>query len=238
MTGIYVMDDATNPANIETTAEAVAGYDDGLYAWPSAGWARFLTRRQLHISVFASPVSQAFDVETGNAPPAAVANAVKARQAKGLWSWVYVNLEWWPETAAVFKAAGIAWRDRSEWPAPGPYLWPADWSGHLNDGTWTLPVAPVAVQTGGNGQVDWSNVYVELDVLPPTPTLITVPTTEDHPMFVTHDSTAEYLVLATGKVHILTPEDGSALTQAPPAGAGLPYVALSDAQTAAIPDAH
>lgn len=238
MNSLYPMYDSTEPDRISVTSPAVAGYDDGRYAWPDAAWLLFSNARQLHISVLANPASEAFDIETGNASPEAVAAAVRVRVGLAKWSWVYTNLEWWPETASAFRNAGIAWRDRSEWPAPGPYLWPADWSGHLNDGTWTLPVEPVAIQTGGDGTVDWSDVYVELHAEPTPQPSIVLHSTKDEPMFIAHDSTEQYLILASGKVHVPTPTDGSSLTDPPPNGAGLPYVALSDGLVAAIPDAH
>lgn len=130
--------DATNPANIPADRNGS----------PAA-----------KITVLANVHGQMFDVEGGNAPAAQVAGAVADRTKASAWSAVYCGWSNWDATNAAIRGAGETWRDASEWPAPGPYIWAADPSGNLHTGAWKLPVQPVAVQVSDNGTTDTSVTY-------------------------------------------------------------------------------
>lgn len=171
--------DSVNPNTIPGDATAVAGYDDGPDSqWPAAGWQRWADVAQIHITVLANEASEAFDGETSNAGPDAVAAAIANRVADGKWCWLYANQEQMPAYLASLAAKGIRPTDRQFFPNPGCYLWPADPSGNIAKGTWRLPVDPVAVQDRWEGSYDVSTLYVTLPGPQPAPDQPTTPPTE------------------------------------------------------------
>ena len=99
--------DSTNPQDIPTTAEAVAGYVDGIYAWPDSGWLRFPNAAKISIAVSASSQADALDVETGDATPAQAPGWVKAQIARGIKPWVYCNRSNRSAVEMACQSAGI-----------------------------------------------------------------------------------------------------------------------------------
>src|SRR5207244_11953305 len=100
------MYDSTNPFDIPPTAEMVAGYIDGLYAWSPAGWARFAGAKQWRIAV--SPFTNdgnVLDVETGNAEPSKATGWVTRRRAAGLTPVIYIQSSSWPYVTLFFDTA-------------------------------------------------------------------------------------------------------------------------------------
>jgi hypothetical protein len=64
--------DSVDPFGIPANAPAVAGYGDGNYVWPQAGWDRFPNARKLSIVVSAAHQGDVLDVEKGDALPGEV----------------------------------------------------------------------------------------------------------------------------------------------------------------------
>lgn len=103
------MYDSTNPAAIPVTAGMVAGYVDGAFVWPAAGWARFPRAVKVRIAVFASTNDGVvLDVERGDAAPAQAPGWVQRRRAAGMDPSVYCSISLWPAVRAAFHAAGVA----------------------------------------------------------------------------------------------------------------------------------
>lgn len=162
--------DAVTWQNLEGKQGAKAGYLDGEQSeWPADAWDAFKGDPLLHITVLADEAGEAFDGETGNAGPAAVATAVANRVSDRKWSLLYANQDQLGEYLGALKAKSIYPADRSLWPAPGVYLWLADPSGNLASGSWHPPVDPVAVQDRFEGGFDHSTLFVDLAASAPPP---------------------------------------------------------------------
>ena len=126
------MYDSTNPYDIPLSAEIVAGYIDGAYAWPAAGWDRFAGKPQVYIATSAATDDgTCLDVETGDATPAESVGWVERRRAKGYRPSVYMNAYTWSAVRRAFSAAGVV----------EPWYWVAQW-----DGSPILPEAATAKQ--------------------------------------------------------------------------------------------
>jgi hypothetical protein len=68
------------------TAEMVAGYDNGRYAWTTAEWNLFPHAVKVHISISASAnTGDVLDVEQGDATPAQAKAWIEMRKRAGLW---------------------------------------------------------------------------------------------------------------------------------------------------------
>ncbi|HVH77959.1 MAG TPA: hypothetical protein VM782_01095 [Stellaceae bacterium] len=130
--------DAVDPANI------AASFDGGF---------------ALRITVLADWTGQAFDGETGDAGPDAVAHAIQSRFAQSRWSVLYVNESTEIPYCDAVQAAGVALLDVGFWPKPGCYEWCADPSGNIRSGGWRPRVAPVAVQDRYYGSIDLSTTF-------------------------------------------------------------------------------
>lgn len=139
-----IMRDSTAPADIPTAGtDLVAGYLDGSFAWPSAGWARFTSAPHVTIDVNGTrPDADVLDVETGDATPSGSvvwirkALAVAGRADVPV---LYCNQSNRPAIIADQSAAGFAaGRDYKLWVA-------------TLDGTQTLSdmTGVVAVQYAG-----------------------------------------------------------------------------------------
>jgi len=163
--------DAVDWTNLQGRAGIKAGYLDGAESqWPPEAWAAFEHDQTVKITVLAAAHADAYDGETGNAGPEAVAAAVSGEVAAGRHPWLYSNQDQLSAYLAALKGKSVNPSDRSAWPRPGFYLWLADPSGNLANGTWKPPVEPVAVQDQFEGTVDHSTVYVALEApVPPTP---------------------------------------------------------------------
>lgn len=129
------MYDSTNPLDIPTTAQMVAGYDDGIYAWTTAGWGRFPNAVKVEIAISASHnFGHVLDVENGDATPAQAPGWVRMRMAAGvLRPTLYVNRSAWATVASY--CAGL----------------PVDWWVATLDGTKTVTpppgvIYPIAIQ--------------------------------------------------------------------------------------------
>src|SRR5579859_1053358 len=135
------MYDSTNPNDIPTSAQMVAGYDDGIYAWTTAGWGRFPNSVKVQIAISASHnFGHVLDIENGDATPAQAPGWVRMRMAAGIQRpTLYVSRSVWATVAAY--CAGL----------------PVDWWVATLDGTKIVTpplgvIAPVAVQ--------WANATI------------------------------------------------------------------------------
>ena len=124
MTTMY---DSTDPSMIPTDAAIVAGYTTGLYAWDSAGWARFPTAQKVTITVTPAALAKVLDVETFNATPESAPGWATKVRATGVAPCVYCSRYLQPQVQTAFSQAGVA----------EPDWWIADWTGspHLLEGT-------------------------------------------------------------------------------------------------------
>ncbi len=116
------MYDSVNAKAIPTSAEVVAGYVDGDYAWSEADWALFPHALKVAIAVFATTDSGlVLDVEKGNSTPAEAVGWVERRRAELPSSpvTVYCSLSNWDACRTAFADAH----------APEPCWWIADWDG-------------------------------------------------------------------------------------------------------------
>jgi len=126
------MYDSTTATDIPATAEMVAGYIDGKYAWSDADWARFPTAVKVRIAVSATTEDgHVLDVEPGDATPAQAVGWVTTRRAAGVDPSVYCNASTWPQVAKAFRDAGVG----------EPHYWIAQY-----DNDPTIPDGAVAKQ--------------------------------------------------------------------------------------------
>lgn len=119
------MYDAVTPSNIPTSAQMVAGYVDGRYAWSAADWARFPGAVKVRIAVFASTNDgHVLDVERYDATPAQAVGWVQRRRDAGVDPTVYcgysTNGYSWALVINAFKSAGVA----------EPHYWVAAYPGN------------------------------------------------------------------------------------------------------------
>jgi hypothetical protein len=166
-----VLYDGITASNIPLDAQMVAGYDDGLYRWSAADWARFPNAVKIHIAVFASDnESTVLDVEPGDATPAQAPGWVNARRAGGVDPTVYCSLSSWPVVRGNFQNQRVA----------EPHYWIAAYPGIGG----ALYAGSVAHQYADPGPYDLSVVadnWPGVD-LTPIPITIVVPAavTERH----------------------------------------------------------
>lgn len=101
--------DSVDPFLIPTSAQAVAGYVNGRYAWPESGWARFPHAFKKTISIRPDQVAYVLDVEQGDAEPDQVPGWCHLCLAGGLRRpTAYCSrLGTWPATRAAVHAAGL-----------------------------------------------------------------------------------------------------------------------------------
>lgn len=163
--------DAVDWRNLEGKAGAKAGYLDGpVSEWPPEAWDAFKADPLVRITVLAAPGADAYDGETGNAGPDAVAAALANEVADGKHPWLYANQDAMPSYLQALATKGVRPSDRSLWPKAGVYLWCADPSGNIAAGRWHPPVDPVAVQDATEGGFDHSTLFVDLGAsAPPQP---------------------------------------------------------------------
>ncbi len=98
------MYDAVTWENIPRDAQMVAGYVDGLYAWPAAAWERFKHAARVHISVIPPGDHRAagvLDVETGGASVSDAPGFIKARDRAGERAVIYCNRSTLPAVQAA-----------------------------------------------------------------------------------------------------------------------------------------
>lgn len=144
------MYDSVTWGDIPESAEVVAGYMDGEFAWPSEAWSRFPDAEKVIITVTGNLVANVCDVESGDLTPQQAAEWIKAKQAAGhRGATVYCSEN---NLSAVREACeGLAY-----------YIWYANWSNAPTE----LP-GTVAHQFRAAGIYDVSYVYSQewLDVL-------------------------------------------------------------------------
>jgi hypothetical protein len=150
-TAPVTMYDAVTPGNIPTSAQVVAGYIDGAYAWKSEDWARFPDAEKVLITVNGDLRGNVADVENGDMTPASALRWIQAKQGKGIGGCtIYCSRD---NLSSVLSAChGHAY-----------YIWVADWtdSAHPVSGT-------VATQYSNvDNAYDLSEVYSQqwLDTL-------------------------------------------------------------------------
>lgn len=105
------MYDSTNPLDIPTTAQMVAGYDDGIFLWSTAGWNRFPNAVKVQIAISASHnFGHVLDVENGDATPQQAPGWVRMRMGAGiLRPTLYVNRSSWATVAAYCANLPVDW---------------------------------------------------------------------------------------------------------------------------------
>lgn len=162
------MYDSTNPLDIPTSAEMVAGYVDGLYAWPDSGWLRFPNSRKVSITVTGQNIdANVADYERGNLSLAQLVAWAKAKIARGQIPTVYFSLSLFGQIDAAFKAAGINEQEWLTWVA----LW--DGSADLQPG-WTAHQYADSAMTGHHYDLSivgdyWPGVDPPPGYAPPPP---------------------------------------------------------------------
>jgi hypothetical protein len=111
------MYDAVTPDNIPDSAEVVAGYIDGDYAWPRDAWNRWPDAQKVLITTNGSLIGNVADVENGNMTPDQAGKWIEDKQREGRHGCtVYCslgNLE-----TVLAGCRGHAY-----------YVWVADWTG-------------------------------------------------------------------------------------------------------------
>lgn len=101
------MYDAVTPSNIPASAEVVAGYVEGRYAWRQADWDRFPDAAKITIAIW-SGTAKVLDVEPGDATPPMAPGWARSMIAKSIRPVIYCNLSTWPTVMAQINGAGLA----------------------------------------------------------------------------------------------------------------------------------
>jgi hypothetical protein len=98
--GLVLMYDAVTAGNVPSTAELVAGYVDGRYAWSPADWARF-SCPHVTITVEGRPKAMVCDCETYDLTPAQAAEWARAETDSGRHPVIYCSASRWAEVRAL-----------------------------------------------------------------------------------------------------------------------------------------
>lgn len=221
------MFDSIDPSQIPGGQDD-AGYVDG----------RWQTYSQLHgphnlsIAVFASDDADAIDDEPGDATDAQLPGWVRREISLGHWRpVVYFAVSNSSGAAQALRSGGISRSQVRCWTAHysyqqhlcGPACGLDPWWGAADATQWT--------DRSGGRNLDESTVADDFfNAAPPASPSPQQNIEEETDMIILHDNTSQWLLLANGKVHIVTPEDGSAFV-----AAGAKYIAVSTAQLDAIP---
>ena len=111
------MYDAVTPHNIPESAEVVAGYVDGNFAWPPEAWHRWPDALKVLITVFGSTEGNVADVESGNMTPGEARKWIEAKHREGMHeSTVYCSRSILEEVRAACRGLDYS-------------IWVADWTG-------------------------------------------------------------------------------------------------------------
>ena len=111
------MYDAVTPGNIPTSAQVVAGYIDGAYAWSKEDWNRFPDAQKVLITVTGSLTGNVADVENGDMTPDQGRGWIQAKQREGMRGCtIYCNRSTLPSVWSACRGHSY-------------YIWVADWSG-------------------------------------------------------------------------------------------------------------
>jgi hypothetical protein len=149
------MYDSTNPFAIPTTAAMIAGYIDGIYAWPVEGWQRFAGKPAWKIAVFyGTNNGNVLDVEQYDATPAQAPIWVKKRLAAGMPApaILYVNRGNRGAVEAALRAAGVTAQQAALWVAT------LDGTQAVPAGTYPVVAVQYANATMAGGHYDLSIV--------------------------------------------------------------------------------
>jgi hypothetical protein len=145
------MYDSTNPFDIPLGVEMVAGYIDGAYAWPQAGWDRFGSIPKVRISCTnADLAADVLDVEPGCADIPTAVNWTQTLRGIGRQPALYFSASLYSQVEAAFVAIGSL----------VPLVWIADWDGVF--GPWFGSVAKQYANpaiTGGHFDLSWVADY-------------------------------------------------------------------------------
>lgn len=157
------MADSTNPFDIPAGKfPIVAGYVDGRYAWPAAGWKYH--DASLHVTIAVSSLTNAgtvLDVERYDATPAEAPGWVAMRRRAGVQPAIYASRSVIPTLEGAFRAVG----------EPFPLWWIAEWTGtpHFVGGSIATQYAD-SVMVGAHYDLSLVGDYWPgLDALPPPP---------------------------------------------------------------------
>lgn len=149
------MYDSVDANSIPLNAPAVAGYVDGLYAWPASGWSRFPGALKVRIAVFATTNDgDVLDCEPGNCTPAQAVDWVLMRRAAGKDPIVYCNQL---STTVGLPAVRLAFQQRG---VPDPHYWVANY-----DGVATIPAGTIGKQYTDNPPSNPYDTSVMVDSL-------------------------------------------------------------------------
>ena len=157
-----MMFDSTDPGQIPTDADIVAGYIDGLFRWSAADWARF-PGAHVTITVFGLAGARVADCESGDLS----AGQVAAWAVRELWALrrptIYANRSTWPDVVGALAGLGVSLAQVDWWaadPTGVEHLVPGSvatqWAWHslgqtgarnvdlsITDGTWPSILVPV-----------------------------------------------------------------------------------------------
>jgi hypothetical protein len=125
------MYDSTNPFDIPTGRQLVAGYIDGAYAWSQAGWARHQGAVWVPITVFGDDLgAKVADIENGTMTVQKGVDWARRKILQGDLPTLYFSLSLFGAVQAEINRIGIT---PSEWA-----VWAADWTltPHLLPGTY------------------------------------------------------------------------------------------------------
>jgi hypothetical protein len=115
-TAPVTMYDSVTPGNIPTSAQVVAGYIDGDYAWTSEDWARFPDAEKVLITVNGDLRGNVADVENGDMTPADALRWIETKQGNGIGGCtIYCN-------RSSLQSVWAACRGHAY------YVWVADWT--------------------------------------------------------------------------------------------------------------
>jgi hypothetical protein len=145
------MYDAVTSTNIPTSAQVVAGYIDGDYAWTEEDWARFPDAEKVLITVNGDIRGNVCDVENGNMSPAEALGWIQAKQEKGIGGCtIYCSM-------AALQSVWSACHGHAY------YIWVADWT----DTAHPVPATVATQYSNVDNAYDLSEVYSQewLDVL-------------------------------------------------------------------------
>lgn len=178
---------------IPVTAQLVAGYVDGKYAWTAKDWSRF--PHSIHVGIAVRSTTNAgivLDCEPGNATPAQAVDWVLLRRKAGVDPTVYCGQSSWANVQAAFKARNV----------PQPHYWVANY-----DGETAIPTGAVAKQYESDGRWDLSSVadyWPGVDPAPhPTAAVTPAAGNEDDEMSTTSIAGRAGLSWSAGSKHIV-----------------------------------
>lgn len=146
-----ILYDSTNAADIPASAQAVAGYVNGAYAWTNADWHYWSKVPTLRIDVLNQGVGNVLDVERGDATPADAPLWLNRARARGIaLPLIYCSLAAFPAVIDAFARTGV----------PEGGYWIADWTGLAHQVTPPASIVQYADPAhGSGGHYDVSTVF-------------------------------------------------------------------------------